>query len=148
MSDCIVKIVPKDPLYKVSEQMLKKAKELLEAKLSCDSINFECYDTPAFIDCGSNLERIVCPQCGAVLDFDWWGEAMEKANEKQFLELETELPCCQKTVSLNNINYYFPCAFACCEITVLNPDFDIENDIVDCIQKILCTEIRVVRAHM
>ena len=151
MSDYFVKIVPKDQFCQLSEQGLKRAEESLKSKLSCDSITAECYDTPQFIDCGSDLERITCPECGADLDFGWWQEAMDHAYESHFMSLEAEMPCCRKMVSLNNLEYYFPCAFACCEIIVLNPNSgadDAENDITDSVQKILGTDIRIIRAHI
>lgn len=148
MADYLIKIVPKDPFCKISEPVLKKAKAFLESTLSCDSMKIERYNTPIFIDCGSNLEYIICPQCGAYLDFGWWGEAMDRAHKNHFMSLETELPCCKKTVSLNNLKYHFPCAFACCAILVLNPSSNIENDIVDQVRKILCTEICLIKAHI
>lgn len=148
MAEYLVKIVPKDPFCKISEPILKKAQEFLKSILLCDSIKFECYDTPVFIDCGSNLEQIICPKCNANLNFSWWEKAMNQAFENQFMSLETELPCCKKMVSLNNLKYHFPCAFACCTITVSNSISDVEDEIVDHVQKILCTEIRVIKAHI
>ena len=73
---------------------------------------------------------------------------MEQAYEKQFMSLETEVPCCKKIVSLNNLKYYSLCAFACCVIIILNPSSNIENDIIDCVQKILCTEICVIKKRI
>ena len=73
---------------------------------------------------------------------------MDHAYKNHFMLLETELPCCRKKISLNNLEYYFPCAFACCEIIVLNPNSDVEGDVADCVQKILGTDIRIIRAHI
>ena len=148
MSDYIVKIVPQNPLCKISEFALAKAKDFLESRLLCDSIQIEKYDTPAFVDCGSNLESIECPECGADLDLGWWSEAMDAAHEKNFVSPEMELPCCGRTASLNNLKYHPPCAFACCVIEILNPKHDIEKGISDYIQKLLCTEIHIIKAHI
>lgn len=84
VSDCFLKIVPREPVYKIPVSLLTEAKKFLESKLSCDCIEIECYDTPQFIDCGSNLERIECPLCGSKLDFDWWGEGDGSGLGKSF----------------------------------------------------------------
>lgn len=148
VSDCFVKIVPREPVYKIPVSLLTEAKKFLESKLSCDCIEIECYDTPQFIDCGSNLERIECPLCGSKLDFDWWGKAMDRAWENHFLSLETELPCCGKTISLNDLNYDFPCAFASCAIIIMNPTVIVEKDVFRHVEDMLGTEITVVKAHL
>lgn len=46
---------------------------------NCDFIKVEINETPVFVDCGENLERISCPECSAGLDFEWWGDSMDKA---------------------------------------------------------------------
>lgn len=148
MSDYIVKITPRDPFYKISAPLLQKSKDFLEANMQCDSIEIRCYMTPIFVDCGSNLESIVCPNCHSELPFDWWGEAMDNASESEFTSLETELPCCGKTVSLNDLDYYFPCRFACCVIDILNPVCEFRDYIVDSIQTILGTNICIIKTHI
>lgn len=148
MSDCILKIAPQNPFYKVSEPLLQKSRDFLEANIYCDSIEVKCCMTPIFVDCGSNLERIVCPNCHSELPFDWWGEAMNKAYESEFTSLETVLPCCGLTISLNDLEYHFPCGFACCVIEILNPVFDSEDYIIDSIQKILGINVRIIKAHI
>lgn len=148
MSDCILKIASQDPFYKISEPLLQKCKDFLEANIHCDSIEAKCYMTPKFVDCGSNLESIVCPICHSELPFDWWGEAMDKASESEFTSLEIVLPCCGKAVSLNDLEYYFTCGFACCVIEILNPVCDDEDYIIDSIQKILGINIRIIKAHI
>lgn len=148
MSDWIVKIVPQDPLYKIPEHLLKRSGDFLKSKLDCESIEIQCTLTPVFVDCGSNLERIVCPDCHSELLFDWWAKAMDQAGENEFVSLETVLPCCGKTVSLNDLEYHFPCGFACCVINILNPVCDVEDGVIDSIQKILGTHVRIIKAHI
>lgn len=148
MSDYIVKIVPQDPFCKISEPILQKAGEFLEANIPCDSIEMKGSMTPVFVDCGGSLESIACPECHSELSFGWWGEAMEKANERGFTSLETKLPCCGKIVSLNDLEYHFPCGFACCVINILNPVQDPENWMIDSIQEILGTNVCIIKAHI
>ena len=88
MSDCITKIIPRDPLFIATETSLSNAKAIILKSIKCDSVVIEHNETPSFIDCGSNLESIRCPECGEALDFGWWGEAMDGAFEGGFLTLE------------------------------------------------------------
>lgn len=148
MSEHITKIIPKDPFHKVPELALQSVKTFLEAQIHCDSIKVEVTETPEFVDCGTNLESISCPECGTELDFEWWGEAMEKAADDAFSSLETEVPCCKKLVSLNDLVYNFPCGFASCLIQIINPDQPISNEMIDKIQNILGIEVRIVEAHL
>lgn len=148
MSDYIVKIMPEDPFYKVSEPTLQSVKAFLETQIHCDSIEVESNETPIFIDCGTNLEKISCPECNAELDFDWWGEAMAKAAEDGFTSLEAKMPCCQKNVSLNDLNYYSTCGFACCLICIHNPKQSVNDKIIDTVRNILGTGVRIVEAHI
>ncbi len=148
MSDYIIKIVPKDPFCKLSQYALAQAKSFLESRISCDSVQAKQSDMPEFIDCGSDLEQIECPECGAELAFDWWSQAMDAAGEAKFASLETKLPCCEKTASLNDLKYHFPCAFACCAIELWNPDREIGAADLACVQRLLRTEIRIIKAHI
>lgn len=145
MSDYIVKIVPRDPICKVAEQRLMEAKHFIESKLSCDSVTIEFYEFPQFIDCGGNLERILCPLCGAVLDMNWWSNAVSRAYENHFRVLETVLPCCGQTASLNDLKYDFQCAFASCAILIMNP-WSIVEEVIAHVQEVLGSEITVIHA--
>ena len=148
MSDHLVKIIPKDPFCKVSNAALQSAKSFLEKQKRGDSVEMEFNETPIFVDCGSNLEHISCPNCGEMLDFGWWGEAMDKAAESEFTLMEVEMPCCRNIISLNDLNYYFPCGFACCLIQIYNPEQNIEDEIIDVIQNILGSCVCIVEAHI
>lgn len=148
MSDCIMMIIPKDPFYKVSDLTLQSAKSFLQTQIHCDFIEVEINETPVFVDCGENLERISCPECSTELDFEWWGDAMDKAAECEFTSLKTEMPCCKKFISLNDLNYFFPCGFASALISILNPSQPIDNKIIDAIENVLGTNVRIIEAHI
>ena len=148
MSDCFIEIVPKDPFLLLPGTLLEEARANLASRIKCDSVTVECYDTPEFINCLSNLERILCPLCGSEIDFDWWSDAMDTASESGFTDLDTETPCCHKTVSLNDLNYDFPCAFARCVIIITNPVDDLPEDAEKRVREILGTQTRTVRAHL
>lgn len=148
MSDHIVKIIPRDPLYLPPEQTLDVAKAYLEAHINSDGINISVNGSPVFVDCGSNLSEIFCPKCGKKLDYSWWQSAMSKAFEGEFMFLGTVAPCCGAAVSLNELCYHFPCGFARTRIEIYNPGQAVEDDILAPVQKILGTELRVIHAHV
>lgn len=148
MSEHIVKIIPQNPFYKVSAPALQSVKAFLETQIHCDFIEVISAETPFFVDCGANLERISCPQCGTELDFGSWGEMMDKAAEDEFMSLETEMPCCKKTVSLNNLKYEFPCGFACCSVCIHNPEQFVKENMIDIIQNTIGDGIRIIEFHI
>ena len=97
MSDCITKIIPVSPYSHIAPQIVQEAEKYLAANFSAEDITSVLYDTPAFIDCGGNLEEIKCPICGAALDFDWWGEVMDKATRKGRTKAEVDEVICWLT---------------------------------------------------
>lgn len=148
MSDCIFRIIPSDPYYRMEEAKAPAVVACLKARISADDIAVKTYDAPVFIDCGENLERITCPVCGAELDFDWWGEAMEAASEGAFMDLSVKLPCCGERSSLNDLCYDFPCGFSCVEVSILNPTALPDDDCLLHIQDLLGTPVRCITAHI
>jgi hypothetical protein len=49
---------------------------------AADQIDVEVYPKVTLIDCGENLERIVCPHCGATIAVEWWGARMEAGGRR------------------------------------------------------------------
>ena len=148
MSDYIVKIIPKDPFYKVSDLTLRLAKSFLQTRVRCDFIEVGVSETPVFVDCGENLDKISCPECGAELDPEWWGEAMDQAAECGFTSLKTEMPCCKRLISLNDLDYDFLCGFASALISIFNPIEYIDDKMLEAIENILGIPVRRIEAHI
>ena len=63
MSDYIIKIIPTNPCYHMDTQKICSIEEYLKVKIKADTIEIKTYNSPIFIDCGSNLEKIICPIC-------------------------------------------------------------------------------------
>ena len=118
MSDYLVKVIPAEPEQVIANEVAGSIIEFLQEKMKADEIGFHAADKPFFVDCGSNLEEIKCPLCGAVLDFGWWGGAMEEAGENEFEDLSVTLPCCSQSSTLHNLEYHFPCGFARAEFVI------------------------------
>lgn len=148
MSDFVIRIIPTDPYYKSNERSLQRARDLLEDKIDCDLIRIRSFEKTSFIDCGGNLHRISCPKCGKEVGFDWWGEQMSKAYANSFVSLDVCLPCCNKEASLNDLVYDFQCGFACCVLEVLNPRVEISHELLDQIEKIISSSVRIINAHI
>lgn len=148
MSDYIVKIVPKDPKYCVSEHRINDILLYLKNTVVAEHIEGNLYETPQFIDCGSNLEKIYCPVCSKVIGVDWWAEKMDIASENNFEDLEVKLPCCGNKSSLNDLQYHFSCGFACIVFELFNPTTELTSDCIVSLEKLLGTYIRVIQSHL
>ena len=88
-----------------------------------------------------------CPICGKELGFDWWQGAMSTAPKSSFTGLDVVLPCCNKASSLNELDYDFKCGFASCEIDIVNPAKNIDDELIEAISKLLACDISVVIAR-
>ena len=146
MSDYIIKIIPVNPYAHIASQNVQQAVDFL--KRSFEDVSAVTYVTPVFVDCGENLEKIICSSCGAEMDFDWWQESMSAACAKDFVSLELETPCCHKVSSLNDLEYYFPCGFACIEIDIFNPVTEPDEECLAAVQTLLCEQLRVIHSHL
>ena len=148
MSDSIIHIIPQDPFYKAPESAQQSIKSFLQTQIPCDAIEVKTYRTPVFVDCGENLERICCPECNAELALTWWKKAMNKAWKREFTSLKTKTPCCKKTVSLNALDYWFPCGFASFQISFWNPKLPEADALTDTVEAMLGTAVRVILEHI
>ena len=143
MSDHVVKLIPNDPSLRVPEERARTVEAYLNT-LGAERVEVKRWETPVFVDCGGNLERILCPLCGKELSFDWWGEAMEKSSGTGFQSLEVLLPCCGGSCSLNDLHYYFPCGFARVEFDLLEPRKEVSKEQVE---RIMGCPVRLIHAH-
>ena len=118
MSDSQTILIPADPSYVPNNCIIKKIQELYSA-------NLEIHDQVQFIDCGENLEQILCPYCQKDLA-EWWGDAMNAAYspESGFSMLAVTLPCCGKKSFLNELDYNWPVGFSRTSLT-----FDSDKDL-------------------
>ena len=144
MSDFMVKIIPTSADCRVSDDKAGEVLQYLNSKIAADCVEYRTSETPSFVDCGSNLEKIVCPICGAEISFDWWGQAMQAASAGCFNDLTVRLPCCGVIGSLNDLKYHFPCGFACAEVDILNPACEPDGECLRRVEEILGVPVRVI----
>ncbi len=147
MSDTIYKIIACEPDFEPVREVGENVVELLKGSISADSVEIKYHGQISFIDCGGNLESITCPCCGAELSSDWWGEAMEQAAQSEFENLETIVPCCNREMSLNELEYDFPCGFGKWEIDIWNPQGELTTEIIQELAKMSGVEVKVVKAR-
>ncbi|MCM1540913.1 MAG: hypothetical protein NC121_06580 [Blautia sp.] len=148
MSDYIIRMIPADPCYHMDRQKADRIVNYLQTEIRAERMDVKTHDTPVFIDCGSNLEKIACPVCGAAIDFEWWGAAMDAAWKNRFTELSVTLPCCGGSSTLNDLRYHFPCGFSCVEFDILNPADAPGQECLSHIQGILGIPVRCIQAHL
>ena len=148
MSDYIVKMIPTAPFVKLPESRLEKARDFLIGHVACDCVDTVSSEHPMFADCGENLEEICCPKCGEIIDFSWWGRAVNEAYENSFDTMDVILPCCGVTCSLNDLVYYFRCGFACSVIEIIDPEIGIDASVTDAVEKILGVKNVLIHAHI
>lgn len=122
MADNILRIVPRDPSFRPSEDAEADLGQVIGTIIPHhDSIEFKRHDGVRFVDCGENFQRVVCPQCGADLTADW-SNWMDLSYRSSFQDREVDVPCCGEKIDLNDLRYQWPMAFASWSVEVLNPD--------------------------
>lgn len=146
MSEIITKFISEDPY---SEQIFVRSEAIQDyfrRKLPGHDITIEESDIPVFVDCGGNLEEIICPGCGSTIDFDWWGGMVEEKCQENVSDLFVYMPCCQKKISLNDLQYDMPCGFASAEIDI-EDDIDLSDDDLAELNSIAGETLCVIKAH-
>ncbi len=111
-------VIPASPKYvptaDVRELALQAFKGMLRGAESVDAV---VHKEVSFIDSGVRFDQVACPFCGAELDQIWWGDAMNAAYQTAFNDLKVQLPCCDATSNLNDLDYRMPSGFARFQLT-------------------------------
>lgn len=151
MSDYYIKIIPTDPYCRVPETVAETVRAYLEDCMVAMSAEVVVHEAPAFVDCGGYLQKISCPFCGSDLFAEgWWTDAMNAAADSKelFAELEEqELPCCGRRASLNDLQYDYPCGFACTEFALLYPRERPRQEHIKELERMLGMQVRVIYAR-
>lgn len=110
------------------------------------------------VDCGENLERIRCPQCGRELTTDWFVDELNQRFDADggCASLDVVVPCCATATTFNDLDYDWPMAFASFEITswngsrLLEPGSDglLDPEKAAEVEQVLGHALRQVRAHI
>jgi hypothetical protein len=101
----------------------------------------------AFHDCGENFERVRCPHCGSEISIGLWQDWMSEdwSESAGFRLIPKAAPCCQTSLTLNDLTYTWPQGFARFSLTVVNPGTEPSADTITRLQEVLGCELRVIR---
>jgi hypothetical protein len=149
MSDNYLRLIPTDPEFVPTPASAEIARRRLAQLVpNADSVTVIVRDGVAFIDQGSNFERIRCPTCKSDVDEQWWSERMNRAYGTDFSALLVSVPCCGATVSLNDLIYEGPAGFAKFVLEAMNPNVPdlTEEDLAELVRE-LGTPLRAIWAH-
>jgi hypothetical protein len=140
-------LIPKDPNTIPDEGKRKKGRaRLLELFPKSKGVKIITTNAIVFYDCGSNLERIICPKCKAKIPIPWWQERMDADYSKNSFKLDPYLtPCCQHSCTLNELIYEGNQGFGRCAIEVMEPDIPtVEKKQISELEGILGTELSII----
>jgi hypothetical protein len=147
MSDIILKIISSTREFLPPQQLIDRSVILLkQAFPDADEIYFSVNDDIQFVDAGANWGKIICPNCGKEIDGGWWREAMAKAYESRFSNLDVVLPSCGTKSSLAFLKYEWPVGFARFVLNVRNPKNEMDEQTKKSLESILGTSILLIWA--
>ena len=149
MSDHWLRFAPVDPSFQPSVAASKTAERLLAAYLpEADNIRSEFTAQPAFIDPGGNWSGVLCSACGEDAE-PWWSAAVSAAFEADFSNLTVRAACCGAAVSLNDLRYLWPAAFARYVLEAMNPNVKaLSASQLERLASTIGCDIREISAHL
>lgn len=150
MSDNWLIFIPADGEFVPTAGAAEEAKALLGRLLpEAWEVEWECSRYPRFIHCGSNLQSIRCPNTGKDIDLEVWHEAMEKAFDAEWRDMQFICPCCRQQVPLDKLVYDWPQGFARFSLEAMNPGVgEFPQEQVKALAEILGCELRVIWCHV
>jgi hypothetical protein len=149
MSDSILIFIPTDPDYIPELSAQQEARDVLMSFVpDADEVKAQTADEVELVFTGTNLERILCPDCGAQLD-EWWITAVDAAfNHTRFTNLLVTLPCCGITRSLNELRYEWATGFSHFRLEARNPNKRNGDALLPALEQILGCQLRQIWAHI
>ena len=151
MSDSWIAIVPVDADFVPDPATHEVALEFFrQIAPDVEEVEIKLTDQIQFFDCGANLEQIICLCCDREISIDWWQDRMEDDhNGHGFRLAQYSTPCCEASVSLNELRYDWPQAFARFGIDAMNPNIgQLPDEQRREFERILGTPIRIIYQHI
>ena len=150
MSDNWIIIIPESVDYVPSMEVRRKALSLFRSIAPhADNIREEASEKVRFIDCGGNLERVMCPECGADVGFAWWQKKMDKEAKEGYPLRSLEMPCCSARKTLDQLKYDWPQGFAHFSVEAMNPGIpDLTDEQMKAFESVLGCPVRKVLQHL
>jgi len=150
MSDTWIRLIPKDPNFIPDDEAISSAKAFfMNLFPDADEIRIHKTDEIRFYDCGSNFERVGCPECGQELDEIWWQERMSEDWNDGFSLKEGILPCCGVKKDLNALIYDWDQGFARFGLDAMNLGvIEIRKEDFEALENILKCRLKQIRQHL
>lgn len=149
MSDNWLRYVPSDPWFHPDLVAAEKARTQLSTLLpEAEKICTEFYDRVVFIDAGGNWSGVFCPLCETDAE-PWWADCVSDMAARGFSSLEVIAPCCGAKVSLNELNYVWPVAFASFELSAMNANAkSLSTAQLQELERVLGVSLREIAQHL
>ncbi|WP_329378382.1 hypothetical protein [Streptomyces sp. NBC_01716] len=154
MSDNILSVIPTDPHWQpdpgAADRTAAVVAELVPGLTDgFADVQVSWHDAIMIVDCGANLERIGCPRCAGSVDPNWWTELLEIRGDTGLSTLLAHVPCCGAELSIDTLEYEWPCGFARFEIAIWNPGRDwFTGEELTALTAALGRPVRQVMAHI
>lgn len=118
-------IIPTNPNLVLNSRYAALVYDMLVFGLNC-TIYYEVNQKPKFYGSVESFKYILCPKCRTELSILTWHEWMDAAYTNRFTRLDVITPCCQATVSLNDLVYGRPAGFARCAFNIYNAGAEVD----------------------
>lgn len=150
MSDFWINVVPESPDYVPSEEASRRAVELFRRFApAAEKVVAEFTEKVRFIDCGENLERVICPECGQEIEVGWWADRMGEEYEAGYPFKPVALPCCGAQKSVGDLIFDWPQGFARYSVEAMNPDIgDLSDDQLSQFATVLGCKVKKILQHI
>jgi hypothetical protein len=150
MSDNWIVLIPEDPKFIPTPANRAWARQRF-AEIAPKAWEFEIkvFKTVQFFDCGNNLERILCPSCGAQIPMNWWQDRVSDDYSEGFKLAKYPTPCCKAAHTLHELVYEWPQGLGRFALSAMNPNIgELKDKHLEELEEILDTELRVIYKHL
>jgi hypothetical protein len=150
MSDNWIVLIPQDPRVIPAPERRERALQVFRKLVpDAERVGMEVTDEVQFIDCGGNFERVLCPDCGEVLDHSWWSERVDDDFATGFQLKQFELPCCATKQSLDGLRYEWAQGFARFSMEAMNPNLaELSPAQIASVEAVLGSRLRIIYRHI
>ena len=111
MSEVMWVLIPDVPFLVPDEQQRGVACDRLRKAFPGAGVDIVASDRVSFYSAGE-VTRVSCPSCRNEISATWWRDAMERAAQREYRDLQIWTPCCHAPCSLNDLNYTPAAGFA------------------------------------
>lgn len=151
MSDNWIALIPEDPCYVPDAARQTRARDrFAEIAPDADEVEIKVTDHFEFYDCGTNLERIICPSCGTEIADEWWQDRLDDdSGDEGFKLARYSAPCCNAKHTLHNLIYEWPQGFGRFALDAMNPNIGkLDDEYKTEFEEILGTKLRIIYQHI